>query len=193
MAKRLNSKPSPQKLRPENCDHLLASNSEVASGARLGVEKIVSGGQTGVDRAALDVAIRLGIPHGGWCPRGRIAEDGTIPMHYHLSELDSADYVHRTRQNVIDSDATLILYSGRLTGGTALTNRIAKELSKPLHRIRLDVPLKLTAVVDWLTVNNVKVLNVAGPRGSASPQLYSDAVDAMNRIFGSTPVFDHLS
>ena len=76
--------------------------------------KIVSGGQTGVDRGALNAAIALGIEHGGWCPAGRVSEDGTIPSRYEMTETDSADYPTRTQQNVIDSDATLILYEQKL-------------------------------------------------------------------------------
>lgn len=86
-----------------------------------GVRRIVSGGQTGVDRAALDVAMQLSIEHGGWCPRGRLAEDGTIPSRYDLRETRSAKYHVRTERNVVDSDATLILYRKSLTGGTLLT------------------------------------------------------------------------
>jgi predicted Rossmann-fold nucleotide-binding protein len=77
------------------------------------IERLVSGGQTGVDRAALDVAIACGIPHGGWCPRGRISEAGPIPAHYQLTETDSFKYWVRTERNVIDSDATLILFCDR--------------------------------------------------------------------------------
>ncbi len=92
--------------------------------------RIVSGGQTGVDRAALDVAIALGIEHGGWCPRGRLAEDGTIPARYLLRETSSSEYAVRTEQNVIDSDGTLVIYYQRLQRGSLLTYRLAKEHGK---------------------------------------------------------------
>lgn len=95
------------------------------------VKRIVSGGQTGVDRGALDAAIFLGIAHGGWCPQGRLAEDGTIPPRYELTETNSSKYPIRTQQNVIDSDGTLILYAGELQGGTSLTLRFARERNKP--------------------------------------------------------------
>ncbi|MCX7173435.1 MAG: putative molybdenum carrier protein [Proteobacteria bacterium] len=85
------------------------------------VTKIVSGGQTGVDRAALDWAVQQGIPHGGWCPKGRIAEDGAIDSRYELQETNSAKYPQRTKQNIIDSDGTLILNSGELDGGSLET------------------------------------------------------------------------
>ncbi len=99
---------------------------------------IVSGGQTGVDRAALDVAIAIGIAHGGWCPAGRLSEDGSIPSRYELRETDSHEYPVRTEQNVIDSDATLILYEGRLKGGTLLTQRICRRLGKPQLSVKID-------------------------------------------------------
>lgn len=152
----------------------------------LGLEKIVSGGQTGVDRAALDVAIALGIPHGGWCPKGRLAEDGTIDAHYQLVEHASPDYAARTRQNVIDSDATLILYRQRMTGGTALTNRIAHELGIPMLRVRLDVKANYDRVASWIAQHSIKVLNVAGPRGSSHPELYGDACDFLTKLFQSS-------
>ena len=100
--------------------------------------KIISGGQTGVDRGALDAAMELGIPHGGWCPRGRTAEDGRIPDRYQLRETDSPDYSFRTEQNVLDSDATLILYRGRIAGGTELTLRLARQHGRPHLVVDLD-------------------------------------------------------
>ena len=89
--------------------------------------KIISGGQTGVDRAALDVAVELEIPHGGWCPKGRLAEDGRIPDSYKLRETTSREYAVRTEQNVLDSDGTLILYRESISGGTELTLRLAEK------------------------------------------------------------------
>ncbi|MFG0289998.1 MAG: putative molybdenum carrier protein, partial [Rhodopirellula sp. JB044] len=94
-------------------------------------EKIVSGGQTGVDRGALDSAMDLGIDHGGWCPAGRLAEDGRVPSEYRLDELSSRFYPDRTEQNVIDSDATLLLYRDQISGGTKLTQRICRKAGKP--------------------------------------------------------------
>src|SRR3954447_14624932 len=95
------------------------------------IQRIVSGGQTGVDRAALDVALALGIPCGGWCPRGRGAEDGLIPERYPLVETPAADASQRTRWNVRDSDGTLILAWGEPTGGTLLTVQACRETGKP--------------------------------------------------------------
>jgi hypothetical protein len=150
-----------------------------------GVAKIVSGGQTGVDRGALDAAIALGIPHGGWCPKGRWAEDGPISHEYHLVELESRDYKVRTEKNVIDSDGTLILYRERLQGGTALTNRFAKEHGKPLLRIRIDRVIPYESIVSWLLENDIRVLNIAGPRGSSHAELESQVCEIVTRLFTS--------
>jgi Circularly permutated YpsA SLOG family len=104
------------------------------------VRRIVSGGQTGVDRAALDVALELGLECGGWCPRGRRAEDGEIPARYPLRETRSAGYPVRTERNVRDSDATLVLHEGRLGRGTALTAGCARRLGRPLLEVDLRRP-----------------------------------------------------
>ena len=105
---------------------------------KIHLERVVSGGQTGVDRAALDAAIAVGLEHGGWCPRGRLAEDGVIPSEYQLRETWSADYPVRTEQNVRDSDGTLILGHGPLQGGTDLTWRMAKRHAKPCFVVDLS-------------------------------------------------------
>ena len=135
--------------------------------------KLISGGQTGVDRAALDVAITWGVPHGGWCPRGRLAEDGRIPFRYKLRETDSPEYPVRTEQNVLDSDATLILYRGELSGGTELTLRLAERHGRPSMAVDLDDPPAAEDVLRWLDANRIEVLNVAGPRESQSPGIAS--------------------
>lgn len=131
--------------------------------------KIISGGQTGVDRGALDAAIELEIPHGGWCPRGRTAEDGRIPDRYELRETDSSDYPVRTERNVLDGDATLILCRGPLSGGTELTLRLAEQHRRPRLVVDLDRRVEPAEVRRWLEDNVVAVLNVAGPRESQSP------------------------
>mgnify|MGYP002388539321 CR=1 FL=1 len=137
--------------------------------------RVISGGQTGVDRAALDAAIQLNIPHGGWCPLGRLAEDGKIPDCYQLRETHSADYAVRTEWNVRDSDATLILTKGELSGGTRLTAIFALRYSKPLRVVNLEDNLPPKSVVDWLLSHNVRTLNVAGPRESTCPEIYQMA------------------
>lgn len=132
---------------------------------------IVSGGQTGVDRAALDVAIAMGLGHGGWCPAGRLSEDGSVPSRYDLQETDSREYPVRTKQNVIDSDATLILYEGKLKGGTLLTQRICKRLGKPHLAIQMDGE-EAEIAREWLRKCRPQTLNVAGPRESTSEGIF---------------------
>ena len=144
---------------------------------RVLVDRIVSGGQTGVDRAALDSAIAIGIDHGGWCPLGRIAEDGPIPECYLLKEHPSPKYSDRTKRNVIDSDATLVLYHSNLEGGSLKTLRYAEAVLKPCLRIRLTHPGRIERVREWLVCKNVRTLNIAGPRASKEPEIYQVAFD----------------
>lgn len=141
------------------------------------IKKIVSGGQTGVDRAALDVAIRLGIPAGGWCPRGRRAEDGRIPDSYPLHEASSINYAKRTELNVRDSDGTLILSGGPLTGGTALTESLARRQGKPVFVVDLRDDPAPDVIDEWLAANSIQTLNVAGPRESQQPGIYDRVTD----------------
>jgi hypothetical protein len=147
--------------------------------------KVISGGQTGVDRGALDAAIALGIAHGGWCPRGRLAEDGRIPDRYQLVETDSPDYAVRTEQNVVDSDATLILCRGPLSGGTELTLRLARQHRRLCLVIDLDRPPQPEEVRRWLRDHRVEVLNVAGPRESQSPGIAARAGEFIAEVFGA--------
>ena len=138
--------------------------------------KIVSGGQTGADRAALDAALELGVEAGGWCPEGRMAEDGPIPEHYPVRILPNAGYADRTERNVLDSDGTAVFYFSRLSGGTKLTVTCCEKLSRPHVLIDGSVDAceaaasKLTAFVRQYAVNT---LNVAGPRASGEPGAYS--------------------
>jgi predicted Rossmann-fold nucleotide-binding protein len=143
---------------------------------RLTLEKIISGGQTGVDRAALDVALELGVPCGGWCPKGRKAEDGCIPDRYPLQETPFPDYKVRTEWNVKDSDGTLILTSGKPTGGTALTITLAEKYAKPNLILVFSETSTPAAVRQWLSRHNIRTLNVAGPRESEEPRIYEKAV-----------------
>lgn len=134
--------------------------------------KIVSGGQTGVDRAALDTAIELSIEHGGWCPAGRLAEDGPIPNRYALRETGSYEYPVRTEQNIADSSATLILHEGKLKGGTLLTRRLCDKRKKPYYTVKIRHPM-IDSVREWLAFQTPEVLNIAGPRESSSPGIHS--------------------
>ena len=144
--------------------------------------RIISGGQTGVDRAALDVAIAHGVSHGGWCPRGRKAEDGRIPERYALRELASAGYAARTARNVVDSDGTLVLTVGVPTGGTALTIGLADQYGRPCLVVDLDAPCSPGAVADWLETHHVRILNVAGPRESTSPGIHDRAAAYLDEL-----------
>jgi hypothetical protein len=145
--------------------------------------RIISGGQTGADRGALDAAIELGSPHGGWCPRSRLAEDGPIPDRYRLRETESSEYAVRTEQNVIDSDATLIFCRGRPSGGTLLTLRLAEAHGRPSRVLDLDRSPDAAEVRRWLDQQQVETLNVAGPRESQSPGMQAAVRQFMLRIF----------
>lgn len=146
--------------------------------------KIISGGQTGADRAALDWAIDYGVAHGGWCPLGRKAEDGVIALKYLLTEMESPDYRKRTVANVRESDATLIVNLGLLDGGTLETARIAKQQGKPIHVIQADgVDEEIAAVLAWLERVRPVILNVAGPRESKRPGIYGATWHTLTRIF----------
>jgi hypothetical protein len=139
------------------------------------IKKIISGGQTGADRAALDTAINLCIPHGGWIPKGRKAEDGSLSDKYELQELPTDSYPERTEQNVIDSDGTLIISHGSLTGGSAYTRKMAMKHGKPWFHVGLNKTPTFHAgilIEDWISKNGIETLNVAGPRASKDPQIY---------------------
>lgn len=146
----------------------------------------MTGGQTGVDRAGLDAAMEVGIPVGGWCPAGRLAEDGAIPSRYPLQELATADYAARTEKNVADSDATLVLNMGELADGTALTAELARLHRKPLFVLQLELSTDPAPVTAWLRENDVRVLNIAGPRESKRPGAYQAALRFLRSLFGAT-------
>jgi Circularly permutated YpsA SLOG family len=141
------------------------------------LKKIISGGQTGADRAALDAAIRLGIPHGGWIPKGRIAEDGPLDAKYKLTEMPTDSYPERTEKNVSASDGTLIISHGAPTGGTEYTRRMVLKHGRQMLHIDLTLHGNLMAaaslVKDWITMHNIEILNVAGPRASKDPRIYA--------------------
>jgi hypothetical protein len=160
--------------------------SDGARGAAYGLKRIVSGGQTGVDRAALDVALELGVPCGGWCPRGRLAEDGALDARYPLRETTSARYEQRTFANVRDSDGTLILTRGELTGGTAYTARVAAELGRPLLAVAPD-PAEVPRVLAWLAEHRIATMNVAGPRESGAPGIHAEAHRFLSELLRAAP------
>lgn len=153
----------------------------------MNILRILSGGQTGVDRAALDFAIARQIPHGGWCPAGRRAADGVLDARYQLLETESSGYRQRTKRNVLDSDATLILYRGRLEGGSLLTRDLAAGHCKPLLLCDLHDPTEelLAAWQGWLLSHPIAILNIAGPSEARNPGIYLQA-SALLGLFWST-------
>jgi hypothetical protein len=131
--------------------------------------KIISGGQTGVDRAALDIALKYGIDCGGWCPAGRLDEFGRIPDQYPVHELEAGGFIERTLQNVKDSDGTVVIYPGKLYGGTEQTVRFCEELGRPHQLIdgsKLATEDAAKSITEFVRNNNIRILNVAGPRQS---------------------------
>jgi len=152
--------------------------------------KIVSGGQTGVDRGALDAALEAGVPCGGWCPPGCLAEDGVIDSRYGLKPLEQGGYADRTRRNVVDSDATLVIYFGRLEGGTALTASYCEQRCKPLLLVdALQSPPAMAAgrAVGFIAGHGVEKLNVAGPRASTTPAAYGYARSTIALLLDTLP------
>ena len=150
------------------------------------LKKIISGGQTGADRAALDAAIELGIPHGGWIPKGRRTEEGPLPDKYELKEMATPSYEERTEQNVIDADGTLIVSHGQLTDGSAFTDEMAKKHDRPCLHIDLDVIRGISAaqkIKSWILQNGVKTLNVAGPRASKDPEIHDDTIRMVKGVY----------
>ena len=146
------------------------------------VSKVISGGQTGADRAALDWAIEHGIEHGGWCPEGRLSEDGAIPERYNLTELSGAGYRARTRANVRDSDATLIVtMDATLTGGSRQTMVFAKAMGKPWLHVHPQTEWK-PASRHLLDGHPIAILNVAGPRASTAPQIADFTVEVLDSL-----------
>ncbi len=147
--------------------------------------RIISGGQTGVDRAALDAALDAGAPCGGWCPGGRMAEDGPLPARYPLTEIPGSGYIERTRANVADSDGTVILHGEKLEGGTLQTRLFCDELGKPclvLAREKTDIAGAAAAIADFVSRHGICSLNVAGPRASKQPQIYDWAHAVISRL-----------
>ena len=148
--------------------------------------KIISGGQTGVDWAAIDIVIELGLEYGGSIHLGRKAEDGPIdPKYDKLTELASPDYRARTQQNVLDPDATLIFTIGAPTGGTAATIEFARKYNKPHLIIDLkttDSESTVALINDWLRRTRPAILNIAGPRESKCPGIYTITRDILEKV-----------
>ena len=147
------------------------------------IRKVISGGQTGVDRAGLDAAIKAGFPVGGYCPKGRRSEDGTIPDHYPLQELTSSQYNARTEKNVVESDGTLILNKGNLSSGTKRTHEYATKHLKPCLIVQLEEPIEPAHVIRWIEGQQITTLNIAGPRESKCPEgIYNEAYSYLKKV-----------
>jgi len=150
--------------------------------------KIISGGQTGADRAALDAAIKLGLDYGGHIPHGRLAEDGPVDLERYpcLTELQEGGYLARTRKNVEDADATVAFTLGGLAGGTKKTVEIAQEFKKPYLHVNLkkvSVADAAEEIIGWFDVIKPRVLNVAGPRESGAPGVYAKVYEVLKMVF----------
>jgi len=150
--------------------------------------KIISGGQTGVDRAALDLALKHGVDCGGWCPAGRLDEFGRIPDQYPVQELDAGGFSERTLQNVKDSDGTVIIYTGKLGGGTEQTVRFCQELRRPYQLIdaaKISAEDAAKLIADFVRDHEIDLLNVAGPRQSEWPEGYDYASRALEAFLNA--------
>ena len=141
------------------------------------LKKIISGGQTGADQGALDAAIKYSYPYGGWIPKGRLTENGPLPDEYKLKEMPTSGYSKRTEQNIIDSDGTVIISHGKLTGGSKLTQELVKKHKLPCLHIDLSkTPAFIAAseISSWIIKNKIETLNVAGPRASKDLEIYEN-------------------
>jgi hypothetical protein len=159
---------------------------------QIELKKLVSGGQTGADRAALDVAIRHGFPHGGWCPKGRKAEDGPIGRQYQLEETPSASYLQRTEWNVRDTDGTVVFtLSKDVTGGSLRTIDFARKHKKPCAHIPRDGTYQpAVALLRFVEEHEIKVLNVAGSRESKEPGIHLWVMQVIDdAFFGELVIF----
>jgi len=150
------------------------------------LKKMISGGQTGVDRAALDAAMRLGLPHGGWVPKGRLAEDGPVPSYYQLEEMPTEDYAARTEKNVMESEGTLLITRGTPTGGSDYTRKMALKHGRQLLHIDLTLGQRASdaasLIAAWIEMNRIETLNVAGSRASGDPAIYMDTLNILAHL-----------
>ena len=164
--------------------------------AAVVVRKIISGGQTGADQAALDVAIDFGISYGGWVPKGRKTENGPLdPKYEYMKESVSGRYGDRTMQNVVEADGTLIISHGKLTGGSRLTAQFAQKYGRPCLHVDLKETFRFKAaetIRSWVLAQRINVLNVAGPRASADPEISRAVYDILQTAFFMDMAFSSL-
>jgi len=145
--------------------------------------KIISGGQTGVDRAALDFALNKSIDCGGFCPKGRKAEDGKISKKYPLIETESDSYDERTRRNIENSDGTIIIYTNKIDAGTEVAFNLCNQIGKPVILVKSDDEETIRIIQTWMEINKIKSLNIAGPRESNEPGVYQFTKDLLTNLF----------
>ena len=144
------------------------------------IKKIISGGQIGADQGALDVAIKYGIPHGGWIQKGRRTQSGILPPKYHLQEMSTASFKDRIEQNVIDSHGSVVITHGTLSGGADYCIKMAQKHGRPCLHIDLSTLSEFTAASRlnaWIKENDIEVLNVNGSRTSEDSNIYKDTMD----------------
>ncbi|MBF0498756.1 MAG: putative molybdenum carrier protein [Candidatus Riflebacteria bacterium] len=166
---------------------------EQTSDRRFRLGRLISGGQTGVDRMALDTAMKLGICVAGWCPAGRLSETGPIPALYPLIETTTPRYAARTRMNVRDSDATLIFTWGTAAGGTALSATFAKAMKRPhlmLDMQKCHIETAVDELLTWLKREQPTTLNVAGPRATEAPELMEHVRNVLTIAVAPVELFD---
>ncbi len=156
------------------------------------IKKIISGGQTGVDRAALDFAIEGGIPYGGWVSKGRKAEDGFVPDKYdRLTEMRTTSYSAGTEKNILESQGTLIVSHGKLTGVYLRTKQVATKHKRPFLSLDLSkqtLDIAAAKVINWLTAYDIEILNVAGARAGKDPEIYEATLNLLRTVFTGPPL-----
>lgn len=146
------------------------------------IRKIISGGQTGVDRSALDFSLQNNIHCGGWCPKDRIAEDGIIDIKYPLKETTEKPPIYRTKLNIEDADGTLIIFSNKMDKGTSHTLNHVQEINSPVYLVDLAKPFSKHKFAEWICSNRIKTLNIAGPRESNSPGIYKQTLAFLENL-----------
>ncbi len=150
------------------------------------VKKIISGGQIGADQAALDMAIKLTVPHGGWIQKGRKTQSGTLPDKYKLKEMPTASYIKRIEQNVINSDGTLIISHGRLTGGSDHSRKMVlkhKRLLLHIDLLQIEALQAAKLINSWISLYQIKILNITGSRASEDPKIYKATMDILESAY----------
>jgi hypothetical protein len=157
------------------------------------IKKIISGGQTGADQAALDSAIQLDMPHGGWVPKGRITQEGSLPDKYKLQEIPDDSYPSHTEQNVIDSDGTVIITHGKLYDGSDYAREMSVKHGRPWIKIDLDITAPLDAALkisNWIIENSIAILNITGSSADKDPKIYEKTRDIIDGVIHLTRVKD---